>query len=85
MPFLQISGLFPIPVFQVFLPFYVLTIKMMAVKFNNYSISGECSRYQDTGATDPSLVDDKTSGLLFFLAYPFLFIIFQSCLKEIYQ
>ena len=37
----------------------------MAVVKSHHSISVKCSRYQDTGPTDPSLVYNNTTGWIF--------------------
>ena len=41
-------------IFYLFLPLYVLTIEVAVVN-SHHGISVKCSRYRDTGPTDPSL------------------------------
>ena len=53
MSFLPILRMFLI--FLLFLPLYVLTSEVAVVK-SHHTISVKCSRYRDTGTTDPSLI-----------------------------
>ena len=41
-------------IFELFLPLYVLTSEVAVVK-SHHGITVKCSRYRDTGPTDPSL------------------------------
>ena len=58
--FFRFFGMFLI--FYLFLPLYVLAIEVAVVN-SHHGISVKCSRYRDTGPTDPSLlVNNMTAG-----------------------